>query len=618
MFKIIFFVLLVLLGKWCLAQPTFQRIYKDTNVSLMYRSAVEIDSGFVVIGMGQLPGTGQNENDAFYVYLDEQGNCTPIYIDHEDNTRKRPGFSGSNLYKNTDSTCFTFHTCYDYNQNISQVRYQEFGFDGQIYQDQYINWIYDSLQYSIFDRTSSIKLNDDSYVFATNSTSFHPDSSQFNQSIAIFRTNQNHETEFVLNVRDFENNDAAYAVLDLDTLVNGNVIVTGQSNNGLNGNNQKVDILFIELDQNLNFLRKKKYAKINTHQATWSGVYPTLDTGLILPHWEGYWVPNNPNFPNVGTWDYLNKVSKFDKDFNLEWSFFTNDNDSINGESAAVREVKRTTDSNYIAISGGVIILPVETYDSTTNQFISRIPTSVFTKFDDYGNIIWQREHTLFNKVFDEPSYCSNYLWDIIPTEDNGFLGVGQYCFHAYAIKLNCLGFLEDPIASAQYSSENNYLVNFTNTSAMAGSYSWYFGDGDTLHTDEYTTQVSHTYPDYGTYTVTLVAHGCGDIADTIQYQVTAQQNINGDKIVEGDNGVFTIFPNPSNSGGFINIYLHQDITIENPVIKIYNLQGQVVQEVAISKKQGTYHIFNNLAAGTYSAVLKYDGKLICKRLVVL
>ncbi|WP_090247505.1 hypothetical protein [Lishizhenia tianjinensis] len=228
----------------------------------MFRSAIEIDSGFVVLGMGQLPGTLQNENDAFYVYLDEQGNCTPIYTDHEDNTRKRPGFSGSNLYKNTDSTCFTFYTCYDYNQDISQVRFQEFGFDGQIYQDQYINWIYDSLQYSIFDRTSSIKLNDDSYVFATNSPSFHPDSSQFNQSIAIFRTNQNHETEFVLNVRDFENNIDLYMVVDIDTTNNGNVILTTTSNNGLNGNNQKVDILFIELDQNLNFLRKKNTLKV--------------------------------------------------------------------------------------------------------------------------------------------------------------------------------------------------------------------------------------------------------------------------------------------------------------------------------------------------------------------
>ena len=600
-----------------MAQPTFQRIYKDTNVSLMYRSAVEIDSGFVVIGMGQLPGTLQNENDAFYVYLDEQGNCTPIYTDHEDNTRKRPGFSGSNLYKNTDSTCFTFHTCYDYNQNISQIRFQEFGFDGQIYQDEYINWIYDSLKYSILDQTCSIKLNEGSYVFATNSPSFHPDSSEFKQSIAVFRTNQNLETEFVLNVRDFEENDASYIIYDIDTLKNGNVIIIANSSDGPIGANQKENILFIELDQNLNFLRKKKYAKNNTHQFPWSGVYPTLDTGLILPHWEGYWVPNNP-FTPIGEWWYKNKISKFNKDLNLEWSFFINIHDSIHGESAAVREVKRTSDSNYIAISGRGINLPAPIYDSILNQDVNRVRASVFTKFNDQGNVLWQRNHTLYNVTREEPFSCSNFLWDIIPTADNGFLGVGQYCFHAYAIKLNCLGFLEDPIASAQYTSENNYLVNFTNTSAMAGSYTWYFGDGDSLHTDEYITQVSHTYPDYGNYTLTLIAHGCGDVADTIQYQVTAQQNINGDKIVEGDNGVFTIFPNPSNSGGFINIYLHQDITIENPVIKIYNLQGQLVQEVAISKKQGTYHVLNNLAAGTYSAVLNYDGKLISKKLVVV
>ncbi len=65
--------------------------------------------------------------------------------------------------------------------------------------------------------------------------------------------------------------------------------------------------------------------------------------------------------------------------------------------------------------------------------------------------------------------------------------------------------------------------VQFQNTSFGASSYSWFFGDPTTLNDSSNTQNPFYTYPDTGTYTVTLIAYSTFNsaCADTTQGTVT-------------------------------------------------------------------------------------------------
>ncbi len=114
-------------------------------------------------------------------------------------------------------------------------------------------------------------------------------------------------------------------------------------------------------------------------------------------------------------------------------------------------------------------------------------------------------------------------------------------------------------------------VVDFVSTSSGATNYSWNFGDGNSTYGDF--TQTSHTYENYGIYTVTLSAieNGCSDSAtltivvfiNDITYQIP---------------NVFT--PNP---GDDVNSYFH----LINPLgfnriekfeVLIMNRWGQIVR----------------------------------------
>jgi len=62
---------------------------------------------------------------------------------------------------------------------------------------------------------------------------------------------------------------------------------------------------------------------------------------------------------------------------------------------------------------------------------------------------------------------------------------------------------ISQPIPDFSFVIGANKTVTFTNLSQNSSTYTWDFGDGTTVSTDE---NPSHTYADYATYTVTLVA----------------------------------------------------------------------------------------------------------------
>src|SRR5690606_28467690 len=103
---------------------------------------------------------------------------------------------------------------------------------------------------------------------------------------------------------------------------------------------------------------------------------------------------------------------------------------------------------------------------------------------------------------------------------------------------------------------EDHYGIHFYNTSMQAGSYTWHFGDGTVLETDEYTDTVAHTYPGFGSYEGMLIAHGCNGDNDTLHFVVEPKLHADP-SIVTNGNGYFTVFPNPGIAGNELFVYLN-------------------------------------------------------------
>jgi hypothetical protein len=76
---------------------------------------------------------------------------------------------------------------------------------------------------------------------------------------------------------------------------------------------------------------------------------------------------------------------------------------------------------------------------------------------------------------------------------------------------------LAPPTANATWVSSPNNVIDFTNSSLNASSYTWIFGDG--LTSSEL--NPSHTYPSAGTWNVTLIANNAG-CSDTISFDVVS------------------------------------------------------------------------------------------------
>ncbi len=152
-------------------------------------------------------------------------------------------------------------------------------------------------------------------------------------------------------------------------------------------------------------------------------------------------------------------------------------------------------------------------------------------------------------------------------------------------------------------------LLELSNTSAGATSYSWDFGDGSTSTDMEPT----HVYANSGMFVVELtVTNNCG----TNVYSETINVIISGVESLEGLVN-FDVTPNPN--AGVFDIAV-EGIPTKELSIEVYNVYGQQVylNEVDFMTGQVDLPVELNVPNGIYLLAIRADGKMSHKKIQIV
>lgn len=318
--------------------------------------------------------------------------------------------------------------------------------------------------------------------------------------------------------------------------------------------------------------------------------------------------------PNNDYFKYMPVLSRLDESMDTVWRIRLSDvwHNAVSSYSS-IQKIRKINSTTFVAAYQH----SEEIEANSLYQHNVRI-----LNFSSAGNINWRRDYYYYNiDLFNDPEYEIKDL-EIMP--DNGFIMGGQvfnYDFFndnepsqfAYLLRTNCLGFLSPPQAQFSYIIDENEVV-ITNSSMNAGSYTYYFGDGDTLNTNEDVDSVMHTYDNESEYEITLIAHGCNGESDTVQLQVKIELEEETYGNI-GDN-YFTLYPNPVQQGKLISV---ETGNVENAQLHFYDSQGRLVKTVPLPSAKSIYFIKHNFAAGEYLIQLTSKSQILeHKKMVVL
>ncbi len=139
--------------------------------------------------------------------------------------------------------------------------------------------------------------------------------------------------------------------------------------------------------------------------------------------------------------------------------------------------------------------------------------------------------------------------------------------------------------AAFEHDNIDDYEFKFTNTSENSNVAYWDFGDGS--HSIIFDT-ITHLYEAAGSYLVSQIAcraYHC----DTVTVEILIEPN----QIAKYPTTQLSIYPNPSNGILFVN-------TKSKGIIKIYNLQGNLLWSEEITQKDGVKVDVSFLKKGIY------------------
>lgn len=216
--------------------------------------------------------------------------------------------------------------------------------------------------------------------------------------------------------------------------------------------------------------------------------------------------------------------------------------------------------------------------------------------------------------VLDAGNAGATYVWSgtTQTTQTISVSNSGTYVAYATAAN-SCVGIgtinvqvLQDPTVDGVYSQGTYQSMSLSAMNPQnVSTYDWDFGDGTTAMNGP--SSLSHTYPNAGTYTVTLtVTNACGTITITETIEANSTVGIDENEMV----GV-SIYPNPA----------HGIFTIETPEetlvsVNVYSATGAMVQ--SISEISGTTSVdVQGWQRGIYFVQIQSADKITVKKLVV-
>lgn len=506
---------------------------------------------------------------------------------------------------------------YDLDFTKNGYRLIEYGLNGSITFDSlYETWENDSI--SIFDGTYLLQNEEDStYLLLMKFIDYKENGTGNNLSGILMKKVKYNGDEVWSNsiYNSSQNNIISIGGNNIKRRPNGGYnlhyreLINGPVNLGLYWSKQH----FAVLDDTGNVVSDKVFQD-GVYCYTFSEAYFDGDT-IYLQYYDSKLYNEGQN---NATYKAKPVLAKIGPDMEIMWKNeledFWGNHPGIPG---SMKRIRKVNDTAFVgARNHGNLIS-----DSITASPLIGTQTVRLYNFTSKGNYNWIRDYYYYPiDSIKDPSYEINDI-EIMP--DGGFvlggeskhkdsINQGKPGQFAYLLRTNCLGFLNPPEAQLSYESDESEVL-FINNSMNAGSYTCYFGDGDSLSTREDVDSVMHTYPDEGEYEVTLIAHGCNGAADTVKLQITIELEEETYGNI-GDN-YFTLYPNPVQQGNLITV---ETGNVENGELQFYDPQGRLVKTVSLPTAKSIYFIEHNFAAGNYAVQLTRKAEVLQRRKVVV
>ncbi|MBI1838591.1 MAG: PKD domain-containing protein [Flavobacteriia bacterium] len=366
----------------------------------------------------------------------------------------------------------------------------------------------------------------------------------------------------------------------------------------------KSKIIFTVIDENGNTISENIFQDTPFCFGKY-GAIRLVDNSLIISYYDSQLTGSSPNLDHF---EFRPAITRLDANSNVIWK--------INLFDSLINDV--TTESNiedFKLVNDTLFVGAYYHYDKLPNNK-SHNPLRI-VQYSINGNKKWHRDYTYFPiDLFNDPMY---EISDLEITPDGGYIMAGQVINNdsmsagvpgqfGYILKTNCLGFLGSPEAEISYTLNSDHTVQFVNNSLQAGSYTWCFGDGDTLHTGEQMDTINHLYTSNGIFEGKLIAEGCNGETDTSFFTLNFSKSPIDTSILNGN--YFTIFPNPIESNSSFSVYLG-NVTGENVQLIIHDELGRVIQKYKLDTPYTNYIIPALFSIGKFTISLyKNDEKL--------
>lgn len=596
------FTIILLSSLQSLGQYGFQKVYDDSKLdtfSIISDFYVQDGKAYYTLGSGNTI----NRSELRLGTIDYQGDMEELLVHEDQSSLQRAFFSNVdtdtnfrgnlvNLYSNSSATGKNF-------------RLIEYSLDGQVYFDSIYSdfWTVDSLH--IFDYSKLVHLQDSSYLLNVNYVDKKESSTTYNiAGTMLLKINYDGEIDWLEKIFNTSHPDLPFSVGRNLIKENESIFIIhymemsnfSSSNANLSWARQK----FLTIDIDGNILEEKQFQD-GQYCYSYYGSYFDEDT-TYLQYYDSK-LFGSP--PNNDYYKYMPVLSRIDENMDTVWRIQLGDfwHTGVSNYSS-IQKIRKINDTTFISAYEHTEEIEYNLHYKNTVRILN---------FSSKGIINWKRDYFYYEiDLFNDPEYAVKDL-EIMP--DGGFIMGGQvfnYDFFndsepsqfAYVLRANCLGFINPPEAALSYENDGNEVL-FINNSLSAGSYTYYFGDGDSLNTGENIDSLVHTYESGGDYEVTLIAQGCNGEADTVKLQLNIEEDEDSGSV---GNGVFSIYPNPALQGELFTV---ETGNIEYSTLYFYDMNGKYLKKVPLPDAKTMYFIEHNFASGVYIAKLMKDEEVL-------